>query len=121
MSKTERAQDIVRFMTLFETLRARVNDNPIGLEALAARDASVKKLCLEVECEVIRLSMGPRPPELFSAPVDPNFIDAWRNYEARYQSILADMSFADMLRRLGPELTPKRFASHWEERVRNEW
>jgi hypothetical protein len=39
---------------------------------------------------------------LFSAPVDPKFIEAWRDYEARYASPIASIFLSDMGLDLGP-------------------
>jgi hypothetical protein len=114
VSKTSN-RDIIRFMVLYRKLREMIDDDPTGLEALAAGDGSVEELCLEVEDAADRLSLEERKhPELFSAPVDPNFIFAWRDYEARYKSILESVEAAHLFRGVGLELPSEGFASHWE-------
>jgi hypothetical protein len=72
----------VKFLSLFQRLREMIDDDPSGLEALAADDEPLKKLCLDVGNAALPLSLaesGRR--ELFTAPVDPILIREWRVFE----------------------------------------
>ena len=102
---------VVEFMTLFAKLRHWTDDEPQGIIELAGSDASIKKLCLELFDAAYFLKMNERRSRrLFAAPVDPSFISAWRDYEERYESVVANVWLLDLELGLGgeePGPTPK--------------
>ena len=90
MTKGKDDPRIVRFMVSFQKLRDLVDDDPSGLEALASTDEVLASLCVEVVEFALSISMNERKRrQLFAAPVDPNFIPAWRRYEDKYAAPLA--------------------------------
>jgi len=90
--------DSVKFLGLFQRLREVIDDDPSGLEALAADDEPLKKLCLDVGNAALPISLaesGQR--ELFTGPVDPIFIREWRVYEERYAATIGQILLADLI------------------------
>lgn len=89
--------DLIQFMGTFKSLRADIDDDPSGLEALAADDEGLKKKCLATNWAAMMLEMAERRHrQIFSAPVDPKFIEAWRDYENRYSAPLAGIFLSDL-------------------------
>ncbi|MEX0828580.1 MAG: hypothetical protein WD005_06500 [Haliea sp.] len=119
MSKDQNDPAPVRFMMAFRRLRDMIDDDENGLEELAERDDSIKKICLEVQgCAwPIERGMG-RDRDRFVAPVDPKFIETWRIYEERYASALLGIWATDLLGGLifDSPTQPKtsRFELEWE-------
>jgi hypothetical protein len=92
------SQAVIAFMTLFEKLKDWSEDDPESLPELAAKDDGVKNLCNQVCGAARNLTMNERRHrELFAAPVDPRFLAAWRNYEARFAKPLARIWLADLI------------------------
>lgn len=87
--------ETVTFMALFSKLRDWIDDEPSGLDSLAAEDEKVRKLCVEV-FDAAREIAAPRV-EHFAAPVDLKFIDAWRTYEHCYQERVGEIWLCEML------------------------
>ena len=57
---------------------------------LAIEDKEFNRLCIELLRAAERLYASERGHRrLFTAPVDPKFLSAWRDFEARYEHILA--------------------------------
>lgn len=97
MSATKDSDEVIRFMTLFQKLRDWIDDNPNDLEKLAADDEVLKRLCNDLGFAATFLSMNEkRQRRLFSAPVDPKFIVAWRAYEERYASPISGIFLTDI-------------------------
>lgn len=79
--------EIIEFMALFQKLRDLTDDDPVSLEKLAADDESLKQRCIDLFFKGHALSeQERRQRRLFSSPVNPKFIEAWRAYETRYAS-----------------------------------
>lgn len=105
MSGNKDTTEVVKFITLFRRLRDWVDDDPECVIALAASDESVKRLCDEVYNVATSLSMNVRRRrDIFAVPVDPKFIEAWRNYEERYAHVLAGLWASVILVELGVHL-----------------
>ena len=97
MTKPKDDPSLIKFMTLFAKLRGLISNNPEGLDVMAANDPVLKKLCLDLDMEATFIAMNERRyRELFTAPVDPKFVAAWRDYEARYASLLSGVFLADL-------------------------
>ena len=93
--------EVVEFMALFTRLKSWSDDDPEGLFDFAADDESVRKLCIELSFAAHFLKMNERRARvLFAAPVDPLFLNAWRDYEERYESTVSRIWLSDLL----PEL-----------------
>ena len=55
-------------------------------------------LCIEFGLASHLLQVNERRKRaLFSAPVAPNFLTAWRDYEDRYEAVVRDIFFGDMI------------------------
>ena len=96
---------VVKFMILFQRLRDAVDDDSADLEKLAADDETLKYLCGELHSVAWFLTTNEkRQRRLFSAPVDPNFIAAWRVYEERYEPPVSGVFWSDF--DFGPNASP---------------
>ena len=92
MNTSKDSPELIKFMALFKKLRDWIDDDPDGLIELAADDEVLKKLCVELCLAAVVLSITEkRERKLFSAPVDPKYVVAWREYETRYSSSLSDI------------------------------
>jgi hypothetical protein len=88
---------VMQFMILFAKLRDWIDDDPNCLHDLAAKDESIKKLCLDTGNFALKLSLAERRRRpLFAAPVDPQFLKVWRDYEIRYSQAMANILLADL-------------------------
>ena len=97
MSVAKDSTEVIKFMALFQKLRDWIDDNPTDLEKLAADDEVLSRLCNDLGFAAAFLSMNEkRQRRLFSAPVDPKFIAAWRAYEEKYASPIAGMFLSDI-------------------------
>src|SRR5262245_30815889 len=77
--------EVIKFMTLFEKLKDWSDNEPESLPKLADADEGVKNLCISLCGAAHTLTMNERRRrELFAAPVDQKFLDAWRDYEDRF-------------------------------------
>jgi hypothetical protein len=102
MKPVKDSTEVIEFMALFQELRNWIADDPIGLEQLAADDEALKRLCKSLGFTGTLLSMNEkRQRRLFSALLDPKFIEAWRAYEARYASPIASIFLSDIGLALG--------------------
>jgi hypothetical protein len=89
-------------MVAFRRLRDMIDDDPSGLEELAAGDEKLEALCFEVSMAAGPLEFAERKlRRLFAAPVDPAFLQEWRDYENRYASVLSRVQLASILRSIG--------------------
>jgi hypothetical protein len=90
-------QDVVKFMSSFAALRAKIQDDPSDLVRKAANDEDLSKCCQELASVAWHLQHAEsQEPQLFAAPVNPAFIKVWRDYEARYFRWMAVFEFAQM-------------------------
>lgn len=117
MSVTKDSEEVIKFMALFQKLQDWTDDNANDLEKNAAGDQGLERLCLNLHFAANDLLREERrQPRLFSAPVNPKFIGAWRAYEERYASPIVGI----FLRDLGldtsqsPVENKSRADSHWE-------
>ena len=89
-------------MTLFARLKDWSDNEPESLPKLADADEGVKNLCISLCWAAHTLTMNERRRrELFAAPVDQKFLDAWRDYEDRFTKPLATIFLADLIPELG--------------------
>lgn len=83
--------EVVEFMTLFARLKECCDDSPEDVVELAETDDSVSKVATDLFWAGHSLNMSERRHRaLFAAPVNPAFQKAWRDYEERYESIVAE-------------------------------
>lgn len=96
------SSEVVSFMALFARLKLFSDDALADLAALAASDSSVMDLCERISMAAHLLKMNERRARvLFAAPVDPAFLDAWRDYEERYESVVSSVWLANLFPELG--------------------
>jgi hypothetical protein len=77
--------EVQTFMATFHRLRDRICDDPGVLEREEQVDHSLAKLCRELSRAASFLTIAQRRRrQLYSAPTNPNFVAAWRDYEANY-------------------------------------
>ncbi|MGO9392323.1 DUF4145 domain-containing protein [Rhodoblastus sp.] len=89
-SESRDSAEVANFLTLYTTLKDLCDDDPIGVFKLAIADRAFKGLCMKLLNAANTLHANEqRRPQLFAAPVDPNFLFAWRDFEARYEHVLA--------------------------------
>ncbi|MFZ5719298.1 MAG: DUF4145 domain-containing protein [Pseudomonadota bacterium] len=98
------ASEVVAFRSLFAQLRERIGDDPTDLARMAATDESIDELCRRLSSagQVLR-SRERAGPALFTAPVDPDFIGDWRDFEARYESIVDEIAWRWLFEQLNIE------------------
>lgn len=97
MSKSGKdSGEVIEFMTLFKRLKYWCDDAPEELADLAKTDASVKDLCnrlYAVAQDLHRVETS--EPASFTAPVSPDLVDSWRDYEQRYELTLFEIESWD--------------------------
>lgn len=109
MTGNKDSDEVIRFMALFQKLREIVGDDPTDLEKRAADDEILNRLCSDLGFVALFLSMNEkRQRRLFSAPVDPKFIEAWRTYEEKYDSHISGIFLSGIDLGLGEASREKR-------------
>lgn len=101
-SRGKDSNEVVEFMALFTRLKDWCDDDPEGLADFAQSDSSIKEICdkLSLRAGLLRMSER-RGRSLFASPVAPNFLEAWRDYELRYQPVLGKIWLSDFFAELG--------------------
>lgn len=96
MSEDKDSPEVVEFLSLFAQAKRRCNSNPQHLGALIQSDDDVRKLCSELAFahEMIFVAED-QEREKFSSPVNPLFIKALREYEARYAAVMPRLFESD--------------------------
>jgi hypothetical protein len=90
MTANKDSSEVVKFMLLFKKLKNWSDDDPGALPGLANKDESIKDLCAALLEAAQRLRMTERNDrKLFTAPVDPKFIIAWRDFEERFEAAVS--------------------------------
>lgn len=90
--------DVVAFLAVFRQLQDLIDDDPEDLATMATDDPTLTALCLKVRNAARPLEFAEdRERELFSAPVDLRFVEAWRRYQDAYISPLAAIDLKDWL------------------------
>jgi hypothetical protein len=89
-------ESVVEFLDLFGQLRTQVHNDPSDLEEKAAKNDSLRRLCLDVltASEPFEFSES-RARRRFVRPVNPVFIEAWRAFEADYHGPLGRIWLAE--------------------------
>jgi Domain of unknown function (DUF4145) len=90
MADGKDSAEVVKFLSLYSRLKDWCDDDPDAIFHLAVADTQFKELCMQVLGAAERLHASEqRHRHLFAAPVDPKFLSAWRDFEARYEHVLA--------------------------------
>ncbi|WP_299809797.1 DUF4145 domain-containing protein [uncultured Roseibium sp.] len=99
-SKSKDSPEVVEFMLLFNRLKEWFDDAPDLLAKQALGDEEAEKLCARLSQVGFFLTMNERRARsLFTGPVDPAFLAAWRDYEERYQAVVAGVWLSNILPR----------------------
>lgn len=76
---------VAQFLTLYLDVRGTINDEPDEIERFANTDKPFKEICLRLRTSAQLLGeFEKHARRAFAAPVDPNFLTAWRDYQERY-------------------------------------
>jgi hypothetical protein len=125
MAESQDDPAAVQFMALYARLRSMIDDDPVGLEDLAASDPPLWKLCHDLWKVAFDLSRKERSRrQLFAQPVNPAFISAWRDYETRFATRLERMTLNHHLANLKakcPELRVARYDTSQEVTFSELW
>jgi hypothetical protein len=90
MANGKDSAEVVKFLTVYSRLKDWCDDDPDAILQLAIADKQFKDLCMQLLGAAERLHASEqRHRHLFAAPVDPKFLSAWRDFEVRYEHILA--------------------------------
>lgn len=118
MSVQKDDPEAIEFMARFAKLKDMIDDQPSGLEALAAGDESVRDACLDLILPTHLIEQAERRGRTaYARPVDPRFIAAWRDYEQRYADPIACVFLAD----LGLDLRETEPASRTKTVFQHRW
>ncbi|MFZ5929645.1 MAG: DUF4145 domain-containing protein [Pseudomonadota bacterium] len=97
MNNAKDSDEVITFMALFQKLRDRIGDNPDILKELGTDDPDIQAICEDIRWARFYLNII-RPGDQrghYTAPVDPRFIEAYREYDTRYYQIIKELSFSD--------------------------
>lgn len=96
---------VMEFMALFAKVKDWCDDDPDELRRLSEDDEGVKSLSDKLLWTAVHLERNERRRrELFAAPVDPNFLAQWRDFEERFRDIVARISLSEMYAAFGDSL-----------------
>src|SRR3974377_2040556 len=89
MTEHKDSLEVVKFMSQFQKVKDWSEDEPESLPDIASKEKEIKDLCLKLLKAAGSLQKNERSErELFTAPVDLNFITAWRDFENRFAHVL---------------------------------
>lgn len=92
MSDDKDAAEVIQFLDLFARLKPHCDDRPDRLPDLAREKQDVRQICLDLYWSVQDLKAGERRDrQLFAAPTNPDFRQAWRDFEDRYDEVLEQL------------------------------
>lgn len=90
MANGKDSNEVVKFLILYSRLKDWCDDDPDAIFQLAIGDKRFKDLCMQLLDAAERLHASEQQHRhLFAAPVDPKFLSGWRDFEARYEHVLA--------------------------------
>jgi hypothetical protein len=88
---------VVEFMTLFASVRERVGGDPTRLFDLAHSDSNFREVCVRLSDTHFFLDyLNQKSRHKYIVPVNPDFVQAWREYEARYAALINPFAAAAM-------------------------
>src|SRR5687767_5194156 len=99
MAGSKDTVEVIKFLALFTQLKGLSNDEPRKLLELAEGNATIKEHCHQLSWAAHFLKMIERRHcQLFAAPVDPQFVTEWRDFEERFEPVLSDIVWADLFK-----------------------
>jgi hypothetical protein len=88
--------EVMAFLAAFARLKDWCDDAPETLGSFAAKDSSMRALCVKAYDAARPLREHERrTAEKFALPVNPAFQAAWRDYEERYETVLGTIWILD--------------------------
>lgn len=97
------SSEVIEFMSLFAKLKSQQGISPETLLETAKSDPAINECCMQLWAAASQLKTNERSRrELFTGPVDPKFIESWREFEKQYEFILCKIWYENEL----PELAP---------------
>ncbi len=89
---------VIKFPALYANLKDWTDDDPEGLPSLTDGDETLRRLCSNLGSTAFLLANEERRNRtLFANPVDPKFVKAWRDYEARYAPAINCVELAKII------------------------
>ncbi|MCC5993868.1 MAG: DUF4145 domain-containing protein [Rhodobacteraceae bacterium] len=89
--------EALAFLTVFNRLKGLVDDDPANIVPDAEKDESIRDLCADLFFAAhFADPPSARGPDTLTAPADPVFIRAWREYEADYAGPVFTAVFGDL-------------------------
>ncbi|MES0179691.1 DUF4145 domain-containing protein [Mesorhizobium sp. M0025] len=93
---------VIEFMAIFAKVKDWCDDDPGELLRLSEDDDGVKSLSDTLFWSGIHLERNERRRrELFAAPVDPNFLAQWRDFEERFRDIVGRIFLSEIYEAFG--------------------
>jgi hypothetical protein len=96
-SEPKDSEEVIQFRRLYSEVRAASENDPARLELRAQDDPSLSKLCSKLSKAVWDFERR-RRPQLFAMCVDPVFVSEFREYEEHWQSAVAGVVLAPLLK-----------------------
>ena len=85
MAEASDSPEVQTFMAAFQKLRNLVDDAPEVIVSEARDNGALRRLCHALFDAALQLKIKERSRrELYSAPTNPAFVKAWRDYERTY-------------------------------------
>lgn len=95
------SSDVIEFRTLYRQLKDQCEERPANIPQLCENSESIRKLSIQLHWSGFFMRYSERlQPELYTSPVDPDFIREWREYEMFYEPIVNKISEEELLREL---------------------
>ena len=118
MPSSKGSAEVVTFMALLAKLKDWSDDDPESLPGPAKEDEVVMDLCDQLWRTAHFLEMNElRHRQLFSAPVNEEFLTAWRDFERRFAGVLAHIQLIDMFPELGAPKPKPPPSTIWNGRL----
>jgi hypothetical protein len=92
MDESSDSPDVQAFMVAFQKLRNMTGDAPEALGAKGVDNTALANLCISLSSAATTLRIAERSRrELYSAPTNPKFIAAWKDFNDRYFGPVSEM------------------------------
>ena len=97
MTSGKNSSETINFMKSFHEVREGCSNDPNELENITEGDDELKDICIRLYFVACTISSNEkRYPQMFTAPVDPKFIEQWRDYEERYAGRISSIFLSDL-------------------------
>jgi Domain of unknown function (DUF4145) len=92
MAEASDSPEVQTFMAAFQKLRNLVDDAPEVIVSEARDNGALRRLCHALFDAALQLKIKERSRrELYSAPTNPAFVKAWRDYERTYSASIYEV------------------------------